>query len=149
MKLLLVCSQGGHFATMTGLRKFWSAHPREWVTHHSSDTAKLISQEVVHYLPNQKSRSILATILNFFLAFRILWRARPDMIVTTGAAVGVSFIFAGRLLGIRSIFVDSISRVNDLSLSARLVYPLISEVYVQWESCGKHRAKAHYEGAVF
>ncbi|MEO1560085.1 MAG: UDP-N-acetylglucosamine--LPS N-acetylglucosamine transferase, partial [Cyanobacteria bacterium J06632_19] len=32
MKLLLVCTSGGHFSTMRRLESFWSNHERVWVT---------------------------------------------------------------------------------------------------------------------
>ena len=47
MRLLLVCNPGGHFATMMGLKEFWSAHYREWVTYPKFDTERLRRQEIV------------------------------------------------------------------------------------------------------
>jgi beta-1,4-N-acetylglucosaminyltransferase len=134
---------------MMNLREFWRFHMREWVTHESAETESIVAAEVVHFVPRQSSRSITYTIRNFFYAFRILRQFRPDMIVSTGSAVGVSFIYAGRLLGIRTIFVESISRVRNLGLSGRLVYPVVTEFYVQWEECTKGRSKALYKGTTF
>jgi len=149
MKLLLVCTQGGHFATMMGLKKFWSEHEREWVTHRSADTDMIAKQEKIHFVPRQTSRSIFMTCVNFFLAFPILFRMKPDLIISTGAAVAVPFIYAGRILGIKTIFIDSISRVENLSLTGKLIHPVVSEIYVQWEQCGREYRKVQYKGSIF
>jgi hypothetical protein len=56
-------------------------------------------------------------------AVRILWlllRIRPDVVVSTGAAPGYFAIRFGRLLGKRTIWVDSFANAEELSMSGRL-----------------------------
>jgi hypothetical protein len=38
----------------------------------------------------------------------------------------------GKLLGAKTIFIESITRVEQLSLSARLVLPFLDSLYVHW-----------------
>jgi hypothetical protein len=69
------------------------------------------------------------------LATRVLMlvlRIRPDVIVTTGAACGFFALMAGRLVGARGVFVDSIANADALSLSARLVLRMGGCVFTQW-----------------
>ena len=64
----------------------------------------------------------------------IIDRERPKLIITTGAGESVPFVVIGKLFGSQVIFVESITRVNDISLSAKLVLPFIDRLYVRWSS---------------
>jgi len=148
MKLLLVCTNGGHFSTMMGLKKFWSNYPREWVTHVRADTEQLRGEENVYWIERQEARDAWMAIINFFRALSILRQSRPDLLLSTGAAIAVPFVLASKLLGIRTVFVESISRSTDLSLTGKLVNNLVDEFYVQWPECTKLYPKAQYKGIV-
>ena len=49
--------------------------------------------------------------------FSLLRRERPDVVISTGAAPGFFALKMGRLLGIRTIWVDSIANAEELSMS--------------------------------
>lgn len=149
MKLLLVCNPGGHFSTMLGLKKFWSIHQREWVTYFKYDTEQLQNQEKVHWVIKQESRELLRGIINLGYAFLILKKNRPDLVISTGAGLAVPFIIASKVLGIHSIFVESISRSHELSLSGKMVYYLADEIFVQWPQCTKAFPKTQFKGVVY
>lgn len=85
-------------------------------------------------------------IANLPATFRILWTERPDMVVTTGASVAVNFAFIAWILGIRIVYVESISRSRELSISGRLVYPIADEFYVQWPDLCHKYPKAVFRG---
>jgi UDP-N-acetylglucosamine:LPS N-acetylglucosamine transferase len=70
------------------------------------------------------------------------------VIISTGAGVAVPFIYVGRLLGIRTIYLESWTRVKGLSLSARLVYPVVDVMLVQWPEVAGKYAKAMFKGQV-
>lgn len=148
MKLLLVCTPGGHFSTMMGLKNFWSAYPREWVTYSRVDTEQLRDKEVVYWVEKQEARELWRAGINFFKALFILHQSRPELVISTGASLAVPFLLASKLFGIKTVFIESISRANDLSLSGKLVYNLVDEFYVQWAECIKNYPKAQYRGVV-
>ncbi len=148
MKLLLVCNPGGHFSTMMGLKSFWSAHEREWVSYQKSDTEEKLSHEKVHWVTPQEGRDLLRATINFFKAVSILRSSKPELIISTGASMSVPFLLAGRLFGIQTMFIESISRSEQLSLSGRLLYRLVDDFYVQWPECAKRYPKAQYRGVV-
>lgn len=148
MKLLLVCNPGGHFSTMMGLKNFWSVYPREWVTYPKFDTQTLLEKEVVHWVKMQEARMVGRACVNFLKALIILRKSKPDLLVCTGASLAVPFIFASKFYGIKTVFIESISRSSSLSLSGRLVYNLVDEFYVQWPECVERYPKAQYRGVV-
>ncbi|MBW4552674.1 MAG: UDP-N-acetylglucosamine--LPS N-acetylglucosamine transferase [Aphanocapsa sp. GSE-SYN-MK-11-07L] len=146
MKLLLVCTSGGHFATMRSLEPFWSHHERTWVCDRKADTMVLTDSERVHWLPYQAPRNLLAMVTNLPATLRILRQERPDLVVSTGASLAVNFCLAAKLLGLKFTYVESISRAQNLSLSGRLVYRICDEFYVQWPELCKRYPKAIFKG---
>lgn len=167
MKLCLVCSSGGHFFQLYLLKDFWKEHDRFWVTFLEKIHVPLMYDEKIFtsrlprkidtaFVSNEKfcdayhptNRSIINFIRNLFLAFKILRKERPDVIISTGAGVGVPFIYTGRLLKIKTIFIESATRVNGLSLSGRLVYPAVGHFIVQWPELAEKYPKAKFAGRV-
>ncbi|MGF1480887.1 MAG: PssD/Cps14F family polysaccharide biosynthesis glycosyltransferase [Cyanophyceae cyanobacterium] len=149
MRLLLICNPGGHFSTMMGLKRFWSDHDREWVTYRKYDTSKLIrDRETVYWVLLQEARMLDKALVNFVKALFILRKSRPDLVISTGAGLAVPFIFASKLYGVKTIYVESISRSRSLSLSGKLVYYVVDEFYVQWAECLERYPKAIYKGIV-
>ncbi|MBE9226060.1 UDP-N-acetylglucosamine--LPS N-acetylglucosamine transferase [Phormidium sp. LEGE 05292] len=149
MKLLLASTSGGHFSTMRSLKDFWFQHKRVWITDFKQDTEVLIEeQETVHWLPYQGPRDLLAFLKNVPAVIKIIIKEKPDLVVSTGASIAVSFAIIAKLLGIPFIYIESISRFHDLSLSGKLVYHFSQEFYVQWSNLCDKYPKAIYKGVV-
>lgn len=148
MKLLLVCNPGGHFSTMMGLKNFWSSYSREWVTYPHFDTQILHEQEKVYWVEMQEARMLWKAVRNFGKAFTILQQSKPDLVISTGASLSVPFLIASKLFGIKTVFIESISRSSALSLSGRILYNVVDEFYVQWPECVERYPKAKYKGVV-
>lgn len=148
MKLMLVCTSGGHFSTMRGLESFWSSHERVWVTDKQSDTAVLEGVEQVHWLPYQAPRDVVAPAKNTPSVIKILQTEKPDLVISTGASIAVTFGIASRILGIRFVYIESISRSDDLSLSGKFVYRLADHFYVQWPNLVEKYPRATFKGYV-
>lgn len=148
MKICLVCSSGGHFFQLYCLKAFWQKYQHVWITFPGEDTRHLLDGEKVYWAYSPTNRSIKNFLLNLNLALRLLRRETPDVVISTGAGVGVPFLLMGRLLGIKTIYIESVTRVHKLSLSARLVYPFVHEMLVQWPELTRKYRKARFEGQV-
>jgi UDP-N-acetylglucosamine:LPS N-acetylglucosamine transferase len=66
------------------------------------------------------------------LAVRELRRRRPDVVVSTGAAVAFPFFLAARMMGIPTVYVEVYDRVDSPTLTGRLCRPLSTLFCVQW-----------------
>ena len=69
------------------------------------------------------------------LGLQLLWvliRVRPHVVVSTGAAPGCLAILMGRVLGARTIWLDSIANVEAVSMSGRLVRRAAGLWLTQW-----------------
>ena len=148
MKICLVASSGGHLLQLFRLRDAWISHDPFWVTFPNADAQTLLKKERVFWAHQPTNRNLKNLLRNLWLAWRILRREKPQLILSTGAGVAVPFIWVGRLLGIGAVYVESISRIDRLSLTGRLVYPVVHQFYVQWPDLAEKYSKAVYGGQV-
>lgn len=130
------------------MRSFWSRHERFWVTFNKPDAASLLAGERVYYAHHPTQRNLLNLVHNFFLARRIIQTERPSVIISTGAGVGVPFIWIGRMLSIKTVWIESITMIRSMTLSGKLVYPLAEEFLVQWPELAERYEKARFKGQV-
>ena len=147
-KIALVASSGGYLYELSSLKEFYDPHPHYWVSFDTEDAGYLLRDEDVYWAYHPTNRSIINFIRNFFLARKILRREKPSMLISTGAGVGVSFLFAAKTQGIRTIYLESLTRITNLSLSGRLVYPFVDLFLVQWEHLTKAYPKAIFRGTI-
>lgn len=148
MKTLLVCSPGGHLQQMLALEPAWRGMERSWVTLAGADSEYLLADERVTIAHGPTNRSLGRLLLNIGLAWRVLRRERPDAILSTGAGLAVPFFLLGKLLGARLVYVESVTRIETISLSGRLVYRLADSFFVQWPQAAERLSRAEYAGGV-
>jgi beta-1,4-N-acetylglucosaminyltransferase len=135
-RALLVCSGGGHLQQLLALEPAWSDLEVSWVTLRGRDTDDLLAGRTFEFAHGPTNRSLRALMRNLPLAWRVIRARDPDVILSTGAGVCVPFFWVGRLLGRRCVYVESLTRLDSVSLSGRLVHPFASEFFVQWpEAC--------------
>jgi UDP-N-acetylglucosamine:LPS N-acetylglucosamine transferase len=147
--LLLVCSSGGHLLQLVALRDAWSGFSRRWVTFDKSDARSLLDGEPVTYAYGPTNRSVKNLLRNLALAWRVVGRVRPKIVLTTGAGVAVPFAWVARLRGARIVYVESLTRIDEPSLSCRLIAPTASRIYVQWPELLAAVPRARYAGQVY
>lgn len=80
-------------------------------------------------------------------AVLIMMRERPDVIVSTGSAPMLAFLAIGRLLGSKSLWIDSMAQAEQMSSSGRIAKRIASAAVCQWPEVA---AREHLEfwGAV-
>lgn len=144
-KALLVCSPGGHLLQLVALEPSWRGLERHWVTSRGPDVDYLLEGESVTfgYGPAVGNRRPADVLRNMVLAWRLIRRHDPAVIVSTGAGLAVPFFVVGRLLRRRLVYVECVSRVG-FSLAGRVIYWLADAYFVQWPQAA--RARARYAG---
>lgn len=144
---LLVCSPGGHLLQMMRLQPAWKQMDCTWITLEAADSNHLLRDEQVVFAKGPTNRSLRALLANLVLAWRVVRRRRPAAIVSTGAALAVPFFLVGKLHGCRLIYVESLTRTDELSLAGKMVYPFADAFFVQWPGAAK-RKRARYVGGL-
>jgi UDP-N-acetylglucosamine:LPS N-acetylglucosamine transferase len=89
----------------------------------------------------------LRLVRMFFEMLLHLLRVRPDVVITTGAAPGFAALMLGRLLGAKTIWVDSIANSEELSRSGRHAKRFAHMWLTQWEHLAKPTGP-HFWGGV-
>lgn len=82
----------------------------------------------------------------FQKSIAIAFKERPDIIVTTGSLPLAIFAIASRLFGCKVIWIDSISQIDKISMSGRLVKPFADKFFVQWPELAARYPDAIYRG---
>ena len=134
MKVALVSSSGGHLLQLHQLRPWWEKHERVWVTFEMPDSRSLLAGERVFWAHHPTTRNVRNLLRNAVLAWRGLRRERPDLVVSTGAAVAFPFFLLGRILRVKTVYVEVYDRIDLPTLTGRLCYPLSDRFLLQWDS---------------
>jgi len=130
-RLLAVASGGGHWVQLLRLRPAFAGASVHYATVDAS-AAAMVAPAPVHLYPDANKDKPLRMILTALRLAVIVARVRPDVVISTGAAGGYLAIRIARLIGARTLFLDSIANAQDLSVSARLSRGVAHRVLSQW-----------------
>lgn len=134
---------------LLALKPAWEPFSRVWVTFDKSDARSLLRDEHVVYAHGPTNRNLPNAVRNLVLANRLLRRTRPAAVVTTGAGVAVPFAWLARRHGVPVVYVESFTRIDELSMSGRMIAPIADRLYVQWPETAQAARGARYTGNVF
>ena len=145
MKICLVCSHGGHLTEILQLKEAFEGHDTFFITYDSVRTRELERK----YLLQNIGKNPLLMAYTFIPTFRILLKEKPKLIVSTGSEIAIPAFYLAKLLRIKTIFIESWTRVVQPTGTGRIVYPVSDVFLVQWERLlTKYGKKAKYEGAI-
>lgn len=149
IKICLVSSSGGHLTHLYMLKPFWKDQERFWVTFDKEDARSILDGEKVYSCYYPTNRNIKNLLKNTVLAWKVLRREKPDLIVSTGAAVAVPFFYLGKFMRKKLIYIEVFDRMNKPTLTGKMVYRITDQFIVQWESMKKVYPKAVNLGNIF
>lgn len=149
IKVCFVGSSGGHLTHLYMLKPFWKDIDRFWVTFDKVDAKSLLKNEKMYPCYYPTNRSLKALIKNTFLAIKIIRKEKPDLIVSSGAAVAVPFFYIGKLHGAKLIYIEVFDRIDKPTLTGKLVYPITDKFIVEWDEMKKVYPKAINLGSIF
>lgn len=149
MKVCLVGSSGGHLTHLYLLKPFWGNEERFWVTFDKDDARSILKDEKIYpcYFPT--NRNVKNLFKNTILAYKVLRKERPDVIISSGAAVAVPFFYLGKLFGAKTVYIEVFDRIDSPTVTGKLVYPVTDKFIVQWEEMKKVYPKAINLGGIF
>jgi len=133
MRILLVSSSGGHLLQLHRLDGWWRKHERLWVTFDTADAVSMLEGEDAVWAFRPTTRNLRNFVRNTLLAWRVLRRFRPTIVVSTGAGVAVPFFVIARFRRIKTVYVEVYDRIDLPTLTGRLCYPFSDLFLLQWE----------------
>lgn len=154
MKLLVVLGDGGHTAEIIKLLDLLG--PTYEYSYMISDEDRISESKITWKGPiyrtpvplgKYKSGRKLSRVLRSALSqFKILLKVRPKAILSSGAGIAIPISVFARLLGTKVIFIETGSRVYNMSSTGKVMYRVANLFFVQWEPLQKKYPKAIYAG---
>jgi UDP-N-acetylglucosamine:LPS N-acetylglucosamine transferase len=145
-RVLLVASGGGHWVQLLRLREAWQGQDTAYMTVQPSYRAQVGTARFycVHDATRWDRWGLLKMVLQ--VAW-VLLRERPDVVITSGAAPGLVALRVGKLLGARTVWLDSIANVDALSMSGQRVSNFADLQLTQWQHLAEPKGP-QFHGAV-
>ena len=132
-KVCIPTSSGGHLTHMRMLMPVLvGACDCFWVTFDKEDANSALAGERVYHCFFPTNRNVVNTVRNTLLAIRVLRHERPDLIISSGAAIAVPFFLVGKLLGVKTVYIEVFDRMDAPTLTGRLVRRFTDLFIVQW-----------------
>lgn len=163
--VLFACNEGGHYSQMMALAPLFKNFNSILVTDNTRINEKI---PPLNYLSKiefalgiaNKRKSLSDSMKNlnrfsyasgylkmFYESFIILLKHRPKVIISTGSNLAVPFIIFGRIMGSKTVYIESRAKVNSRNMSGILVKPFCHKIIVQWpEMLNLYGKKAEYHG---
>lgn len=147
MKIALVCSHGGHLTELMYLSEAFKEADTFLVSYDNPRTRAIDSRKLL--LPNlgEKPHECFRQIPRMI---RVLQKEKPDVIISNGAELAIPFFYLGKALGSRTVFIECFTRIDQPTITGKLVYPVSDLFLVLWpEMLNLYRHRAEYWGGLF
>jgi UDP-N-acetylglucosamine:LPS N-acetylglucosamine transferase len=130
-KLIALASGGGHWVQLQRLRPAFKDFETVYVSMFESYADQVVGNRV-YTVPDASRFDLKSFAPVFWRALKVMLRERPQAVVTTGSAPMLAFIVLGRLMGCRTLWIDSIANSERMSSSGRLAKRLANRCISQW-----------------
>jgi UDP-N-acetylglucosamine transferase subunit ALG13 len=147
LRVCLAASGGGHVRQLLDLEAAWSKHDAFFISEDtalSRSLARRWSMEFVPHVALGQGRlgapvhMVLSAVRNFAASARIIFRRRPDVIISTGAGSVFFSLLWAKILGAKVVVIESFARFEGLSAFARIAGPLADVRVVQSRALSRY-----------
>ena len=157
-KVLAISSAGGHWVQLRRLRLAWVNDCNvTYVTTKEEYRDEVFKDPEIVTTDDVRFVTIVAA--NRWQKLKLIWqlmsiawlilKIRPDVVISTGAAAGYFALRLGKMMGARTIWVDSIANAEVMSLSGQRVEKYADLWLTQWEHLSSASENGpQYKGAV-
>ncbi len=130
-RLLAIASGGGHWVQLRRLVPAFDGFDVAYVSTFDHYATQVAGHRY-YVVPNASRFELKGFLPGALRAFRILRKERPDAIITTGSAPMLIFLMLGRLMGARTLWVDSLANPERMSSSGKIARRIAHETVSQW-----------------
>nr|WP_319570161.1 hypothetical protein [uncultured Draconibacterium sp.] len=131
-KIVAISSQGGHWVQMKRLLPAFD--DSELVLISTFEIEPILQENTDRYysVVDASRWNKLKLIKQALQVFYIVIKENPDLVISTGASVGIWAIGAGMLVRAKTVWIDSIANYSRISLSGKLAQYISSFHLTQW-----------------
>lgn len=132
------------------LRPIWEqANDRFWVTFDKEDANSRLREEHVYHCHFPTNRNVPNLIRNTILAFKVLSKEKPNLVISSGAAVAVPFFVVAKLFGAKLVYVEVFDRIETGTLTGKILSRIADLFIVQWDEQLKIYPNSKNLGSIF
>jgi UDP-N-acetylglucosamine--N-acetylmuramyl-(pentapeptide) pyrophosphoryl-undecaprenol N-acetylglucosamine transferase len=140
LRICLAASGGGHVRQLLDLKAVWSQHDHFFVTEETALGQTLAGEHRTHFVPHfawgqarlgTPFRMIGRALVSLVRSAAIVWRERPELVISSGAGAVFFVVLWARLFGARVVVLESFARFERPSLFGRLASPLAHDMIIQ------------------
>jgi beta-1,4-N-acetylglucosaminyltransferase len=146
-RVALVCSAGGHLAEILALGSAYRDLPHFFVLNYV-DPFFRPPDDVAVYTVGREARTV-REVGNLVEYARIFRKERPTALLSTGASQGVYAAVVARAMGVRVVYVETLTAVQQPSLTGVLMQGLADDFFVQWPGLVPRVEEARWVGNLF
>jgi len=138
-RLLAISSGGGHWDELVLLRDAFAGFDVTYATTMPGQPQRDGIEARIITDSNRNSRiALLRTAIDVLV---LLVTLRPHTIVSTGATPGLIAVMLGKVLGARTVWVDSVANAEELSMSGRIARRGADLHLSQWAHLADERTR--------
>ena len=150
-KICLIASSGGHLEQIKQLKKVNEKYACFYVVSRTKATEAMKQK---HYIVSDLIRKnkvvmVLRMMRMMFEQFKIFIKEKPDVILTTGAAVAIPMCVIGKIFHKKVIYIESFARMTTPNKTGKLIYKFADLFIIQWEALKKFYPNAVYGGSIY
>ena len=150
-KVCMIASCGGHLEQLRQLTAVSRRYDCFYVVPDTPSTRQMAEKRylVLDLVRKNRLRMTLRMARMFVQQLGIFWREKPQVILTTGAAVAIPMCIIGKWMGAKVIYIESFARIHTPNRTGRLLYRFADLFVIQWEQLKKYYPKAVYGGSIY
>lgn len=126
----------------------WPQRPSFYITTLQQLAEKLEDLGPTYVIGECNRLHPLKTVIIFFRSLKIIYKERPDVVITTGSLPLALVCLSAKLFGSRIIWIDSIANVEKLSMSGAMVRHFADMFITQWPELTKKYKNTEYAGTL-
>lgn len=143
--VLAVCSGGGHLEQLICIQTaFGNASEMALCTTVKMSNEDSVGFNRVYQVPDCNRDNLVSTFICFITLFKLMFKLKPRVVITTGAAPGLLALMVGRMLGINTIWIDSVANAEKMSMSGRIAAKFATLCLTQWPHLEKPKGPFYW-----
>lgn len=141
--VMAVASRGGHWIQLMRLLPAFADH-RVCFVSTAQANRKNVGGHAFHAVIDANRHTKARMLIQVIQIGLLVVRYRPAVVVSTGAAPGYWACRFGKLLGAKTLWIDSIANTMAISLSGQKAGGFVDQVVTQWEHLASDDGAAYW-----
>lgn len=140
--ILAVSSGGGHWTQLLLLSEAFESNTVHYVSTDLNLSAIETHKDISVVIDADLDNKFKLLLLSIQVAILVI-RKRPDCVISTGAAPGYFAVLFGKLIGAKTIWVDSMANYSELSVSGKHASKICDLCLTQWPKLADNKRIKH------